>query len=460
MDDVHGWNFIGGKDGRNLKDDASEAIRVYYQYKKDFEGTHFDSVSADPEERETYAMWAKAKKKVMGDGTDSEVDLVLLKRLIRVSKKSDTILQKAMGKAEYTGEEMQRFDPQNAEAKNAKSVLTYLFKQDKIATISNKDFMSEFLEYADGEIRKAEAKEKAPENYRAEIVQDDESDIDDRYYGNNDVMAVDPMHGTHVSGIIGATRDNGIGVDGVADNVRIMMIRALPNGDEHDKDIALAIRYAVDNGARVINMSFGKSFSPEKSWVDDAVLYAQKKGVLLVHAAGNENANIDSVDNFPNAFIKGTKLRAPNFITVGASSELNADPDFKSYTANFSNYGKDQVDVFAPGVKIYSTLPGNRYGSLAGTSMAAPVVTGLAALILEYYPNLSPEQVKYCIDHSAVAPGKVIRPGSADQMVSMSDISIYGGVVNAYGAVKLADAISNESNKDRLPKSTPIKSKN
>ncbi len=119
-------------------------------------------------------------------------------------------------------------------------------------------------------------------------------------------------------------------------------------------------------------MSFGKSFSPGKSWVDEAVLYAEKKGVLLVHAAGNENINIDSADNFPNATIKATRQRAPNFITVGASSELNADPDFKSYTASFSNYGKDQVDVFAPGVKIYSTLPGNRFGSLQGTSMAAP----------------------------------------------------------------------------------------
>ncbi len=462
VDDIHGWNFLGGKDGRNVKDDASEAIRVYYQYKNEFDNKHFDSVSLDPEEKQRYEMWSKAKKKVMGDGSDTELDLGQLNRLVRLSKKSDTILQQAMGKPEYTGEEMQEFVPKSPEAKSAKSLLTYLFKQDKIASITNKDFMSEFVEYAEGEIRKAEAKEKAPENYRAEIVQDDESNIDDRYYGNNDVMAVDPLHGTHVSGIIGAARDNGKGINGVADNVKIMMIRALPNGDEHDKDIALAIRYAVDNGAKVINMSFGKAFSPEKDWVDDAVLYADKKGVLLVHAAGNENANIDSTDNFPNAIIQATGTRAPNFITVGASSEINADADFKSYTASFSNYGKDQVDVFAPGVKIYSTLPGNRYGIEQGTSMSSPVVTGVAALILEYFPNLTPEQVKYCIDHSAVVPpSKVIKPGSTDKWVDLSDLSITGGVINAYAAVKLAATITSEQpKKEGLPKSTLIRTRN
>ena len=234
------------------------------------------------------------------------------------------------------------------------------------------------------------------------------------------------------------------------------MIRAVPNGDEHDKDISLAIRYAVDNGAKVINMSFGKNLSPEKKWVDDAVKYAEAKGVLLVHAAGNDNADVDTVGNFPNPDFKDSKIKADNWITVGASSDPLAEDGFRSYTASFSNYGKDEVDVFAPGTKIYSTLPGGNYGNLQGTSMAAPVVTGVAALILEYCPGLTPQQVKYCIEKSAVPPPvKVKKPGAKDELVDLSDISKTGGILNAYEAIKIASTLNTEiKKKEVLPKST------
>jgi subtilisin family serine protease len=267
------------------------------------------------------------------------------------------------------------------------------------------------------------------------------------------------MHGTHVSGIIAAERNNSIGVNGIADNVRIMMIRAVPNGDEHDKDIALAIRYAVNNGARVVNMSFGKNLSPQKSWVDDAVKYAESKGVLLIHAAGNDAENVDSVDNFPNPNFKNSHMQAKNWITVGASSDPLAEETFKSYTASFSNYGKKEVDVFAPGTRIYSTLPGgNRYGNLDGTSMAAPVVTGVAALLLEYFPTLSPEEIKYCIEKSATMPtAKAKKPGT-DELVPLSELSSSGGILNAYGAVKLASAITEK--RKETPKSTLQKERN
>ncbi len=214
-------------------------------------------------------------------------------------------------------------------------------------------------------------------------------------------MGPDPKHGTHVSGIIAAQRNNGIGMDGIADNVKIMMVRAVPNGDEYDKDVALAIIYAVDNGAKVINMSFGKGFSPEKKWVDDAVQYAAQHDVLLVHAAGNESNDIDVENNFPNALMLKSKSKADNFIGVGASGDIHVGNG--AMIAEFSNYGRDNVDVFAPGVKIYSTVTGgNQYAYLQGTSMASPVVAGVAALVRSYYPSLSAKQVKTIIESSAI----------------------------------------------------------
>lgn len=457
VDDIHGWNFIGGKDGANVKDDAQEEARVYYRFKDKFEKAGLDSSKFSIEDMDNYRMWVKARRTVMGDGTESGVDLVILHRALAACIKSDSILQVAMGKPEYTGNDLDTFQTGNPESKSAKSVFLYLFKANKIMDMTNKAFLSDFSEQVDQEEKKASAKDTPPKDYRKEIVKDNESDINDRYYGNNDVMAGDPMHGTHVSGIIAAERRNGKGMDGIADNVRIMMIRAVPNGDEHDKDIALAIRYAVDNGARVINMSFGKNLSPEKKWVDSAVKYAEIKGVLLIHAAGNDNADVDTTDNFPNPNIQHSNYTASNWITVGASSDPLAEPGFKSYTASFSNYGKEEVDVFAPGTRIYSTLPGGKnYGNLQGTSMAAPVVTGVAALILEYYPSLTPQQVKYCIEKSAVTPPtKVKKPGSEDELVNLSDISKTGGIINAYEALKLASTLNTNTNKkEKLEKST------
>ncbi|HEY4154677.1 MAG TPA: S8 family serine peptidase, partial [Puia sp.] len=320
IDDVHGWNFIGGKDGSNVKDDSQEEGRVYYRYKDQFDNKDIRPDSLNATDRDHYDMWLIAKKKIMGDGTESGIDLLMLKRVVNACIKSDSILQKAMGKTEYTGNDVDSFQATDVDARTAKSVLLFLFKENHIMDMTNTTFLTDFKEQADREEKKMEIKETPPRNYRAEIVKDNENDINDSIYGNNDIMAGDPMHGTHVSGIIAAERNNNKGMNGIADNVRIMMIRAVPNGDEHDKDIALAIRYAVDNGAKVVNMSFGKNLSPEKSWVDQAVEYAESKGVLLIHAAGNDAEDVDSVGNFPNPVIKDSNKRADNWITVGASS--------------------------------------------------------------------------------------------------------------------------------------------
>jgi cell wall-associated protease len=456
VDDVHGWNFIGGKDGRNVKQDSNEGARVYHALRPKYEGREIDTATLKGDSLEEYKTWLKAKRKVEGyDQDNMGLDLALIKRAYKSAQKSDSILRTAMGKDTFTGYELDTFQAVTVDQKAAKGGLVYLFRANQMMDITNVQFLEELGEYIGSEERKAEARDKVPPAYRAEIVKDDETDINDKYYGNNDIMASTPFHGTHVAGIIGAVRNNKKGIDGIADNVRIMMIRAVPDGDEHDKDVALAIRYAVDNGARIVNMSFGKEFSPQKHWVDSAVKYAESKNVLLVHAAGNDGNNIDSTDNFPNATLKSMSSRAKNWITVGASGDEKAG----GLTASFSNYGKQEVDVFAPGVRIYSTIPGrNTYGNAQGTSMASPVVAGTAAFLMSYFPHLTAEQVKEVIEKSAQAPDSpVSRPGSGDD-VNLSDISKTGGVINAFEAAKIAATIQqpeqprNKKNR-RSPKS-------
>jgi len=269
------------------------------------------------------------------------------------------------------------------------------------------------------------------------IVGDNYNNVYEKGYGNNDVTGPDALHGTHVAGIIAANRKNNLGIAGIADNVKIMSVRTVPNGDERDKDVANAIIYAVDNGASVINMSFGKSFSPQKEAVDKAVKYAEKKGVLLVHAAGNDGEDIDKENNFPTRkYLDGKE--AKNWIEIGASS-YGADDDF---VASFSNYGKKGVDVFAPGVEIYSTVPDNHYLIEQGTSMAAPMVTGIAAMLMSYFPELSAEEVKDIIKKSTRKFDglKVVEPGTKKK-VELSDLSNTGGLVNAYEAVRMAQEL-------------------
>ncbi len=448
IDDVYGWNFIGGKDGRNVKQDSYEGARVYWKLKEKYGDKIPDTNNLKAEAREEVAEYLKAKEKTVGSINPQE--LVFMKTVLPSMEKGDSIIAKDLGKIEFTGEDLKGYTSKDLDAKKAAAIYLNIAKMNNDNyDISNKDILDDLR----GQIRKGESATAPPENYRGEIVKDNEDDINDRYYGNNDVMAGTPMHGTHCSGIIAAARNNNVGMDGIADNVRIMMVRAVPDGDEHDKDIANAIRYAVDNGAKIISMSFGKEFSPEKNWVDDAVQYAASKNVLLVHAAGNDHKDIDTAENYPNPVFRNNSGRAHNFITVGASG----DPTNGGFTATFSNYGKNEVDVFAPGVNIYSTLPGgDKYGNLSGTSMACPVVAGLGALILEYFPDLSAEQLKYVIEKSATPLKEEVKlPGSDDEMVSLSDISKSGGEINAYEAVKLASTLKGDRNKEMniLPKS-------
>jgi len=462
IDDIYGWNFLGGKDGRNVKTDSDERGRVYYGLKDKWDNKEVDKDKLSKTELYEYEMFSKAKAEIKGSFTKeqdfSAVDIASLKELHKTLLSSDSILKKAMGKDTFTGRELDLYTTKSFAERRAKNDFIGIMKANNMLDQTDSEFIDglmEYIEYVEGEIRKEAAKYTPPTPYRKNIVGDDENDINDIGYGNNDVMANFSMHGTHCAGIIAAARNNGKGMDGIADNVRIMSLRVVPDGDEHDKDIALAIRYAVDNGARIISMSFGKSYSPQKHWVDEAFAYAESKNVLLVHAAGNDAKDVDVKDNFPNPnYVNGG--RAGNVITVGASAEPNSG----SYTASFSNYGKNEVDVFSPGVKIYSTLPGGKnYGNLSGTSMACPLVAGIAALTLEYFPTLTAKQLKYVIEKSAQSPGvKVDKPGT-DEKVELSELSRTGGIVNAYEAVKLAATLTGENNKETLPRPKMIKGK-
>jgi subtilisin family serine protease len=441
VDDVHGWNFLGGKDGRSVKDDSDEATREYVRLKDKY----VNPDSALDHNSKEYAYWKKVESKVAKPSSEAKTTYRSMQKLEENVNKASGILTKYLNQADFNIAKLDSINTADEDVMVAKNFMTRLFNSTGDSAISFSDFKPEFEEYVADLKKKAEAGETfTPNKNHQEIVGDDINDINDKYYGNNDVMGTYGFHGTHVSGIIAAARNNGAGIDGIADNVRIMAVKAVPDGDERDKDVALAIRYAVDNGAKIINMSFGKSFSPHKDWVDAAFKYAAEKNVLLIHAAGNDGKNVDSADNFPNAtFLDNTM--ATNVITVGASS----NGKIGAKVASFSNYGKKTVDVFAPGVQIYATLPGgNKYGALSGTSMACPVVAGVAALVWSYYPHLTADQIRDAILKSATplpdGTTQVNKPGPGGLMTNFADLSVTGGLVNAYDALKLASTMKSE----------------
>ncbi|MGB0260610.1 MAG: S8 family peptidase [Flavobacteriaceae bacterium] len=274
-------------------------------------------------------------------------------------------------------------------------------------------------------------------SWNARTTGDNPDDFSQRFYGDSDIRPKhdDESHGTHVAGIVAANRNNTLGMKGVADKVAIMALRAVPNeGDEYDKDIAMSIRYAADNGADIVNMSFGKGFSPHSDKVREAIVYAESKGVLLVNAAGNDGENIDVVPTYPNDSVDNGPEVANNLITVGAIG-----PSLSSrMVAPFSNYGLNNVDIFAPGAIIYSTTPSNNYNSYSGTSMAAPAVSGVAALVKSYFPKLSPNAVKKVIMESGLPISMEVRVGASGMETQLNKVSRTGKIANAYNALLYA----------------------
>ncbi|HEX8275126.1 MAG TPA: S8 family peptidase [Longimicrobiaceae bacterium] len=422
VDDVHGWNFIGGRGGANVHQDTYEVTRVYASLRR-YEGARPDTLSAAG--RADYQRFQEVKKEFENTVAETREQLQQVGGIKTALDQFLGVLRREVGSDSLTVQNVSALRPVRMEVMQAQQAYLQL----AAAGITPRQ-VDEEVERLQGRLRNGLNPDFNPRT----VVGDNPANLNERGYGNNDVEGPDASHGTHVAGIVGAERGNGVGVDGIAPAVRIMPIRVVPDGDERDKDVANAIRYAVDNGARVINMSFGKAFSPQKTVVDEAVRYADSKGVLLVHAAGNDASNLDTEPSFPvRTYQAGGQPKL--WIEVGASS-YTAD----SLAASFSNYSRTRVDVFAPGVSILSTVPGNGYERNQGTSMAAPVVSGLAALIMSYYPGLSAEQVRAVILESATRfPNqRVVKPGEEAGQVAFSELSVTGGVVNAYEALRLA----------------------
>lgn len=442
VDDVHGWNFIGGKE-KNVDADTYEVTREYARLKPKYENLQEKDINK--KNRAEYDYWKEVKAKYERDSKFSrdQYDQYLQQYQLYTNAfmtihYCDSLLQKTLGQP-VTKSSLSSVNASNDTIEFAKQTLSRILESVE-GDVEVSAFLQELAGYIDQLKEGVEHYETAVEyGYNTEfdsrtIVGDNYSDINERYYGNNDVEGPDARHGTHVAGIIAANRKNDIGVKGIADNVKIMSVRAVPNGDERDKDVANAIRYAADNGANIINMSFGKGFSPNKEAVDKAVKYAESKGVLLIHAAGNDGDDLDKESNFPNkTFTVGGQ--AKTWLEIGASS-WGADENF---VGSFSNYGKKSVDLFAPGVQIYSTTPNDNYENLQGTSMAAPATSGVAAILMSYFPELSAEDVKEILRQSTRKFDglKVTKPGSKDP-VAFQELSSSGGMVNAYEAVKLA----------------------
>ncbi|HEU4716455.1 MAG TPA: S8 family peptidase [Bacteroidia bacterium] len=431
VDDVYGWNFIGGKDGKDVQYDNLELTRLLRPLDKKFNGR--DAASIQPAEKDEYNRYLKLKADFDKRRADSQKTFDQISNFKRKmdGMKHEIKDQRKVDSVTYA--DYKAYTPSD-QYKRLAMVLNLVCKNEDDWNNFNTE-INEGYDELDAMLKYNLNLDYDPRS----IVGDNYDDQTEKYYGNNDVKGPDALHGTHVAGIIAANRGNNLGIKGVNSAVKIMAVRVVPNGDERDKDVANGIRYAVDNGAKIINMSFGKGYSFNKKVVDDAVKYAESKGVLLVHAAGNDSKNNDNTDNFPNDhYLDGGT--ASNWIEVGALSWK----DGKEAVAPFSNFGAAQVNVFAPGVDIKSCKSNGGYIDESGTSMASPVTAGACALIKCYFPSLTPQQIKTIIEQSSdksLAKKRVIKPGYKKKKVKFKKLSTSGGVVDVYAAFRMAETM-------------------
>lgn len=431
VDDVHGWNFLGDIVGENL-----EMTRIIKTHQDKFEGKTASEIPAS--QMDEFELYKKAKVEYDKEVQQAMANVARYQGILQQLNSSYAAVSKALGKEEFTKEEVSSMEAESESLQQSKQFMLFVMNNVGNDVDKAKEQISGGIDYFKGRM---DTHFNLDKNFRAENLGDDPDDMSTKYYGNGQVSGPDPKkedarHGTHVAGIIGAVRNNGLGMKGVAEKVTIMPIRAVPDGDEYDKDIALGIRYAVDNGAKIINTSFGKYYSTHPDWVNDAIKYAADNDVLIVNAAGNEGLNLDENRVYPNDQWPGQSNEiADNFINVGAmTSEYGSN-----MIASFSNYGQANVDVFAPGAGIYATVPNNEYEYLSGTSMASPNVAGVAAVIRSLFPKLSAVQVKKVILDSGLSPDtEVILSGDSSKVKPFDEISKTGNMVNLYNAIILA----------------------
>jgi subtilisin family serine protease len=428
VDDVHGWNFIGGPDGRHVDFDTFEYAREVARLAPRFDGV--TPADLPPAEQKEYAHYRHMQERLLAKQEEYTEYLDLLGNVVGALEYSRALLTEYFGREDYAIDEVEAIDTRDPQLMQAVDLALLLHYNDLTEETVMEEGQSTLgrLQYS-----------LNPDFDPRHIVGDNYDDVTERFYGNADVAGPDPSHGTSVAGAIVGRRDAPFEAYGVAtDSVFIMAVRAVPNGDERDKDVANAIRYAVDNGAHIINMSFGKSVSPQREVVDEAIRHAMSRGVLMVHAAGNDGRDVETEPSFPNRVSAAGEV-AELWIGVGASSVLP-----EALVAPFSNFGLRQVDVFAPGEGIRVLHPGNESRTSAGTSLAAPHVSGLAALLMSYYPQLSAAQVRQIILESASPLGEVevVRPGTEDDVVRFGEFSATGGIINVYEAVRRAEALT------------------
>ncbi|MFZ4104291.1 MAG: S8 family serine peptidase [Sediminibacterium sp.] len=431
VDDLHGWNFLGNAAGENINKASDEKSRVYHRYKNEFKQDKLDSTSWDLTKKQAYKIWQQAAAEIVFTDEDAD-NLSFIKMARNAVVKMGVILIREIEDSNFTTEQLETYQPIGKLTADTK--ISYLRTMqalgiDRLA--GHHSIVEDLNEYISGKEQSAVSIDTPPEDLRKKITKDQYVNFNDQYYGNNDITGPNAKHGTHVAGLAAGIVDTNFTKSNFNNPIQIMGLRVVPDGDEYDKDVALGIRYAVNNGAKIINMSFGKSYSPEQPWVDSAIRYAASKDVLIIHSAGNESYDLNSKSVYPSPYSNVFKDRANNMMTVGASN----DPVIaESILTDFSNFGNQVVDLLSPGNKIYSSLPNQQYGFLNGTSMSAPVLSHIAALVRAYFPKLSATQVKSILLQSCWKPSdeNMLFPiPKKDQSKKLNEISAEGGIINA-----------------------------
>jgi subtilisin family serine protease len=439
IDDVHGWNFLGNAAGQNINKASDEKSRIYHRYKNEFKQDKIDSVSWDAKKKQDFYSWQQAAAEIVFSEDDA-ANLSFIKMARNAVVKMGLILIREIVDTNFTTEQLEAYQPIGKLTADTK--ISYLRTMQALGIdrmSGHYSIVEDLNDYIAGKDQSAVSIDTPPEDLRKKITQDQYENFNDQYYGNNNITGPNAKHGTHVAGLAAGIVDTNFTKSNFSNPIQIMGVRVVPDGDEYDKDVALGIRYAVNNGAKVINMSFGKSFSPEQAWVDSAIRYAASKDVLIIHSAGNESYDLNNKSVYPSPYSNVFKDKASNMITVGASS----DPVIaESILTDFSNYGNKIVDVLSPGNKIFSSLPNQAFGFLNGTSMSAPILSHIAALVRAYFPKLSATEVKAILLQSNWKPNdsNALFPiPQTDQSIKLTDISAEGGIINA--ALSIQNAI-------------------